>query len=556
MSLLDVTVSDTRRFGGSARPADSDARIALPCLLIFVATVLYLTALLPLGLNPYDEGVRLYGAERVLAGELPYHDFFTYYAPGQFYWPAMLFLLFGKQILVARLGALLFVAIGAAAAFALCRRAGLDPLWSSLAAAALVLPIGNGSEFIICDPSLALVLTAGAVLVGTAGARSSHLVCGMLIGLAGVFRHDFAAYGGTAAVLTAFWSGWRAHGHPEASSLARARAATRRLLPIIGGILLIAVPVYGLLGLRGPGVLVKALLLDPPAIMQFRALPYSFELKRLYTSSVLLATTMSPDAIPIVAQTAVIVTPVLALLLALALLLPSRRRSMPARRTAGLLFLLVTASGLAVYALGRSDWYHIYPLHVVAACVITLVIAPDRTGARSRSRLIEYAVAAVVALVLVTTLATHVALAASVRPLQLPRAAHVLVPKRFLWIEGAVQDLWMVGDPGPIFVGAMRHDRVLANAVILYFLAERGSGTRFHAFDPAVTTRRDVQERIIEDLSKRKVRTAIVHTTGTVWDEPNKSRDSSEVFLLDQYLRAEFSALRQTGPYLILVRPR
>ena len=35
--------------------------------------------------NVYDEGVMASGADRVLRGEAPYRDFWTVYAPAQFY---------------------------------------------------------------------------------------------------------------------------------------------------------------------------------------------------------------------------------------------------------------------------------------------------------------------------------------------------------------------------------------------------------------------------------------------------------------------------------------
>src|SRR5258705_8400709 len=66
----------SRRLSGTAP--------ALPRLLVFLFTALYLLPLVPLGLNPYDEGVRLYGADQVLSGQIPYYDFFAYYGPAQF----------------------------------------------------------------------------------------------------------------------------------------------------------------------------------------------------------------------------------------------------------------------------------------------------------------------------------------------------------------------------------------------------------------------------------------------------------------------------------------
>ncbi|HEU4635352.1 MAG TPA: hypothetical protein VFS41_04190, partial [Edaphobacter sp.] len=35
--------------------------------------------------GPYDEFLSLYGADRVLHGQMPYRDFWTMYGPAQFY---------------------------------------------------------------------------------------------------------------------------------------------------------------------------------------------------------------------------------------------------------------------------------------------------------------------------------------------------------------------------------------------------------------------------------------------------------------------------------------
>lgn len=53
--------------------------------------------------NAYDEGFAVYGAVRSLAGDLPYRDFWTIYAPGQFYVLATLFQIFGESLLIERI---------------------------------------------------------------------------------------------------------------------------------------------------------------------------------------------------------------------------------------------------------------------------------------------------------------------------------------------------------------------------------------------------------------------------------------------------------------------
>jgi hypothetical protein len=49
-----------------------------------------------------DEGILLQGAQRVLSGQVPYRDFFSFYTPGSYYALALLFKVFGSTIVVAR----------------------------------------------------------------------------------------------------------------------------------------------------------------------------------------------------------------------------------------------------------------------------------------------------------------------------------------------------------------------------------------------------------------------------------------------------------------------
>ncbi len=69
---------------------------------IFLISFLFLITGSKNDLCPYDEGLATYGATRVLNGDVPYRDFWTIYAPGQFYTLALLFKIFGTSIIVER----------------------------------------------------------------------------------------------------------------------------------------------------------------------------------------------------------------------------------------------------------------------------------------------------------------------------------------------------------------------------------------------------------------------------------------------------------------------
>ena len=67
---------------------------------IIIAGYLYIISTIQFGFNPYDSGIILTGGMRILNGELPYRDFFTMYAPGQFYLDALIQLLSREVILI------------------------------------------------------------------------------------------------------------------------------------------------------------------------------------------------------------------------------------------------------------------------------------------------------------------------------------------------------------------------------------------------------------------------------------------------------------------------
>src|SRR6185312_10215204 len=69
---------------------------------IFIISLLYLFLFRRhSGIDP-DEGIVLQGADRILRGEVPYRDFFSFYTPGSFYLLATLFKIFGNSFAVAR----------------------------------------------------------------------------------------------------------------------------------------------------------------------------------------------------------------------------------------------------------------------------------------------------------------------------------------------------------------------------------------------------------------------------------------------------------------------
>jgi hypothetical protein len=89
---------------------------------LFALSFLYLCLFRRFTSMDGDEGISLQGAQRVLAGQLPYRDFFSCLTPGSFYALALLFRIFGSSLVVARIALALAGAILSLITYLLARR--------------------------------------------------------------------------------------------------------------------------------------------------------------------------------------------------------------------------------------------------------------------------------------------------------------------------------------------------------------------------------------------------------------------------------------------------
>src|SRR5437764_1933866 len=91
-------------------------------VLVFVMSLAYLSIFHHYTSLEPDEGIVLQGAERILRGEVPYRDFFSFYTPGSFYLAAFLFRVAGDSLVVARIGLAVAGAICSVITYLLARR--------------------------------------------------------------------------------------------------------------------------------------------------------------------------------------------------------------------------------------------------------------------------------------------------------------------------------------------------------------------------------------------------------------------------------------------------
>ena len=185
------------------------------------------------GVGPYDEGLVLFGADRVLRGDVPYRDFWTLYGPAGFYVEAALFRLFGETALVGRgLDAAVKAAI-VGLTFLIVQRFGRRMLAAAAAVLVLGLLIYLRNYGVPLFPAVCASLVAVHALhdVAARADRRAALVAGVAVGVAILFRHDLGAYAligclvvfmrsgaATQAIATLADARWRCGSAPASSA--------------------------------------------------------------------------------------------------------------------------------------------------------------------------------------------------------------------------------------------------------------------------------------------------------------------------------------------------
>ncbi|MEY4545493.1 MAG: hypothetical protein RL685_1688 [Pseudomonadota bacterium] len=513
---------------------------------VALVAVLYLLPLALVNVDLYDEGIRLYGGMRVLQGARPYHDFFAYYGPAEFYWPAALFAVFGEQLAVTRLSAVFF-SVGAVWALSvLLSRGGVGGAGVCGTAVAVLVPFDILPNYAL-NPSLTLSLGAAAVIAGGT-ATQRLLIAGALLGAASAFRQDFGAYAALACVAQLGVISWQ-RGEGRSS----ARLWLKRTALVAAAALFVAALIYGPLLARGVRVVWECLVSELARLMEYRRYPYRLSLERelLWLS---LRDASHLDEL----RMWLMLAPVTAAFALLPLSWAGVRRDIGSERARGgaLAFLIVLAAGLAVYAFGRSDHVHAYPLYI-AVVGLTFLVGAATLRVLGGPRL---SLALVLLLALLVAAFTKDGVAnwqdfAAREPAPLARARGLRIDSRWSWLAPLVADVQRYAAGKPIFVASARHDRVHKSMMTAYFLTGHASATYYPDLMPGLTTQDTVQTRIIADLEASDAQAVLVWPT-VLPTEPNLSATERGSKRLDRYLAAHFQLAVTRPEYRVLVRKR
>lgn len=517
----------------------------LPFVILFGAFLGLLLTGIKTAPGIYDEGFAVYGAWRVLHGDVPYKDFWTIYAPGQFYTLAALFELFGENLLVARVYDVIVRLAILALVYLIGKRltTPLVALAPVLVSVVWLTTYGYYTYAIL--PALAgALLGILSLLEYLSSGRLRWLAAsGVAVGVTTVFRLDVGAYAGVGVGLALVL----------ASRTGPAVKLIRPALALAGGAAVIVLPVLiYLLIASDAGAMWNQLIVFPATTLhRVRWLPYpAFQLD----VSSLLSGRITDEFYRAYRLWLRFYLPLMVYGAAGLVIVLSWRRLLDIRR-AGLI--AVTLLGVLLFnqALSRYDRIHALPTSIVAALLMTLLLdmIPRRLWRNALFVIPVLAALYAIGEPYVRPFVTrHIATVKAVAPLgcysQLERAGCVALDPAQAQAVEYIQAQTSYAEP--IFVGNRRHDLIFVHDILFYFLADRPSPTRYHELYPGVATTLEVQQEIVAGLQAHQVNW-IITVDLPASTEPNASAVSSGVTALDDFIRADYESVEQFGAYTL-----
>jgi len=516
-------------------------------------------------------GKSIEGASRILAGEIPYREFWTIYAPGHFYAIAGIFWLFGKEVLAQALATVVVRAASTAAFCVLLVRVGASrPVTVVLCGVFIGMFWTTAPELSSYDLALPLLLIAieRVVVYYRTGEGWQLGAAGLWMGLAAFFKHDVAAYVAAGAAASLFLSWILAGTRRPAAWLTATRAATR----LVG----VTIPVVAVMGawiarLAGKDAWEDLVVFPATIFRDVRGEPYPPFLPPLQPALAWLHDRSSLGAgfraFEELSQWIICYVPQYLFLATLAVLI-WRRRQMEARTLAIVTICLASMPWFWVAAHVQRNT-HPYSMAIFSFVVGSLAWQ----GAGHLGRRLSPARATLVAVLSVYAAALWVQPSISLfvllrewrgsRPLDLegvrgihlrPREFEVYEPLGRLIRERTQSD-------ERIYHGVLRHESIVVNNPIMYAVAGRRSCCRYSELHPGVTDRASVQEEIIEDIEKHDVRAVIIWKFGWSDEVLDKIRDTNRAAVedggstkLNEYIASRFESIAEFGQYDLMWR--
>lgn len=497
-------------------------------------------------------------ADRVRAGDIPYRDFWTMYAPGSFYLLGLLFDIFGHHITVASAASSAFFAAAACACYRLVLNLTDDRAAAIACAAIFAAAVYSTNYYLSLGPYpvviFCILLTLNLVVnYHRSGSLAALFAAGLVIGVSIVFKHDVGGYTAIAIVAGIVARHFRQHGF-TADALG-ALAGHIMLFSVGAGIVFVPVAVY-FAWLAGYDMWYD--------LIVFPATDFKFARGEIYPG--LLPGDLSHEwwlksvfkfldylryNVPLLVVFLVVVVSVYSII-------RKKEINLPILLTIGLLYLFhYTSAHVQINT-------NIISMPLYAAILGSITLVSIGRQLKPRAEFFLRTVALGIAGVLFTAYFAQPVYGllrgeTSETRLTLPGISGITVTQEYHDVlEQLVEYVDEHVPPDKrLFIGLHRHDTVIVGDGKMYFILNRLNATRQDQLHPGIVDTARVQQEMIRDLKKHDVRHIILRHVFKD-DYLDKMREEWSVTLpnsgatdLDEYIRSNYTQVKVLGQYEI-----
>ncbi len=521
-------------------------------IIILTLGLAYLFLGIDYGLNIYDEAIGLYGAERVAAGDVPYKDFWTLYAPGNFYLMAALMSVFGWSIISERIITILItylccVLIYVISAQVYGRRKALLPFAIAIVWCGFVPMYGRA-----VPPALVFSLISVLFLFKffDSQLRKWLIYAGAALAITGVFRHDMGAYLFGTEWQAVFWASL-SHG------IIKNEKAKKKIIFGIKnamffalGSAIAALPFAVYFAWQVPLDLLADHMFSIPLTVfrETRNLPFPNPFEAISASSI-------SQKIILLWEGIVFYVPlIIYILIVTFIILRVKRKTLKLNGVRFWQELMLVNLGANFYnqAMVRSDTEHLLPTILIAGILLVTAIEQMR-NIKLRYFILIFSFIFIISIPSAYKVRdVYRSYSDHTSSFEFGRAKGIKADSSWVADYQSVLrylDVHAAGN-GKIFVGNMYHDKILLNDVMIYYLSEKGSATKYHELHPGIATTEKVQREIIGELKSNNVKFIVLVKMDEA-AEPNASSISSGINLLDGFIRSNYNEVEVFGDYSV-----
>lgn len=532
-------------------------------LTLFVFLLGYLAFGCTRGLAEYDEGLICYGGERVLQGGVPYRDFWSGYGPGQYYLLAAAYKIFGISLLTGRIYTVSCEWLVTILAYFLGRKLRGTAAGVFACITIAIWLSADRSVLYPVVPALMFVFAGFLMISGFRSSRTKDFLAGLLVGCATLVRHDIGVYAFPSLCVTAAGqAAFVGFQHQERIRSVIAKVF-KRIPALFVGLCFAIVPAIWTLLHYVPESRLYEVFVDLPFRIypKYRSLPFpppGF----LYFLGAATVEDMPSRLLSMAVSAMMYALPLFVPILAAILIVIRCSKGLQQNFEDHL------ATGLTVFGIGLWVSIRVRPdaPHMLTPGVVSLLLVPwllSLLSEHGRAFKIRKGIAALLAVSVGLLMSGCLGLkiksfdVTGFQPLQLDRAKGISIESGTR-LHDLVAAVNYVDEKVPagqaIYVGNIRHDKILFSSPMFYFLAARPSATRFPSFDPGIQTTFAVQTEMTREIQNHHVNCIVLWTAAPQSFEPNLSSQSSGVRVLDDFIRNNYSPVLTLDDYSILWR--